>query len=185
MADLKIEIVDYNSRWLEDFQRESLILYNVLKNTIATIHHIGSTSVPGLAAKPIIDILIELENVSFIDSCNVQMETIGYIAKGEFGIAGRRYFQKGGNNRTHQIHVFPIGDFNVTRHIAFRDYLIAFPEVASEYEILKRSVAETCDNDIDRYCLGKHEFVQYYEAKAVEWYTLNNPIHMTDNMSAE
>jgi len=180
MAGRKIEVVDYNPRWLEDFQRESRTLNNILKNITTTMHHIGSTSVPGLAAKPIIDILIEIESLSLIDSLNDQLKAIGYIAKGEFGIVGRRYFQKGGNNKTHQIHIFSIGDFNITRHIAFRDYLIAFPKVAREYETLKRSVAEMCGNDIDRYCLGKHKFLQHYEAKAIEWFTLNNQTQPTD-----
>jgi GrpB-like predicted nucleotidyltransferase (UPF0157 family) len=108
------------------------------------IHHVGSTAVPGLAAKPIIDILIEVTGLEALDALHEDMKVIGYKPKGEFGIPGRRYYQKGGKQRTHQIHAFVTGDFNVTRHIAFRDYLRANSDVAREYgEVKKRKRVES------------------------------------------
>jgi len=123
--------------------------------------------VPGLAAKPIIDILLEVRDLADLDAHNSEMETIGYKPMGEFGILGRRYFPKGGDNRSHQIHAFLRDDPNVYRHIAFRDYLRRHPEVAQEYAALKRQVARTCDNDIGRYCDGKDTYVKRVEAIAL------------------
>jgi GrpB-like predicted nucleotidyltransferase (UPF0157 family) len=106
--------------------------------------------------------------VAALDGFNDELRAAGYEPKGEFGIPGRRYFKKGGENRTHHIHAFASGDFNLIRHLAFRDYLRAHPEVAAEYAELKRTIAATCNNDIERYCDGKDEFVKRIEACAVE-----------------
>ena len=123
----------------------------------------------GLAAKPIIDIIIEVSCLTKLDALSVFFEEMGYEVMGEFGIEGRRYYRKGGDHRTHQIHGFMVGDFHIQRHIAFRDYLIAHPDIMHEYQILKIGLARTCDNDIDVYCDGKDSFVQYHEKQAVNW----------------
>jgi len=135
------------------------------------IYHIGGTSVPGLSAKPIIDILIEVDDVSSLDDHIKHLEAIGYIGRGENGIIGRRYFEKGGD-RTYQIHAFKKGSLGALRHLAFRDYLISHPQVAHEYALLKKLVAETCDNDINRYCDGKEVFIKENEKLAIEWHSL-------------
>jgi len=164
----RIEVVEYNPSWPETFKEESYLLRETLGDIAVAVQHIGSTAVPGLAAKPIIDILIEVTDLAALDARNRDMELIGYEPKGEFGIPGRRYFQKGGDNRTHQIHAFVAGDVNVSRHIAFRDYLRSNPGVADEYGVLKKKVAETCDNDIGKYCDGKDAFVKNHEEIAVK-----------------
>jgi GrpB-like predicted nucleotidyltransferase (UPF0157 family) len=171
----KIAIVEYDASWPGLFEAERELLHQTLGDVVVDVHHVGSTAVPGLAAKPIIDILVEVTNVEALDGLNREMEAIGYKPKGEFGIPGRRYFQKGGDERTHHIHAFARGDFNVTRHIAFRDYLRANPQIAREYGELKRRVAETCDNDIDRYCDGKDAYVKRIEAIAVKEMASNKP----------
>jgi GrpB-like predicted nucleotidyltransferase (UPF0157 family) len=85
------------------------------------------------------------------------------------GIPGRRYFRKGGDARSHQIHAFAAGDANIARHLAFRDYLRAQPGAREEYEALKTRVAAQCNNDIEIYCAGKDRFIKLHEAKALEW----------------
>ena len=162
-----IRVVDYDPSWPARFDAEAAVLYRTLGHVAHAIHHIGSTAVPGLAAKPIIDILMEAADLSQVDALNERMVGIGYIARGEYGIPGRRYFQKGGEDRTHHLHVFARGDFNLVRHLAFRDYLRGHPEVAHEYGELKRAVAKTCENDIERYCDGKDAYVKRVEAIAV------------------
>jgi GrpB-like predicted nucleotidyltransferase (UPF0157 family) len=164
----KIQVVEYDPSWPALFEAERDVLRRTIGTVAVEIHHIGSTAVPGLCAKPIIDILIEVTDLALLDALNGKMETIGYKPMGEFGIPGRRYFPKGSENRTHQIHAFSRGDFSVTRHIAFRDYLLANSEVAKEYGELKKRVAETCDNDIGRYCDGKDAYVKRVEALAVK-----------------
>ena len=164
----KVEIVDYDHSWPVLFEKERKLLQNILGDIAKAIHHIGSTSVPGLAAKPIIDILMEVTSVNTLDGFNDELFAVGYEARGEFGIPGRRYFKKGGNDRTHHIHAFNSGDFNLTRHLAFRDYLRHHPDVASEYAALKMEIAAACNNDIYRYCEGKDVYVKRVEARAVE-----------------
>ncbi len=118
-------------------------------------------------AKPIIDILMEVESLAAIDALNDKMVEIGYIPKGEHGIQGRRYLQKGGENRTHHLHVFAIGDVGLIRHLALRDYLRAHPNIAREYGELKLLVASNCENDLGRYCDGKDADVKRIEEIAV------------------
>ena len=164
-----IEVVEYNPLWPEEYQKESSEIARALNGQIVAIHHIGSTSVPGLKAKPVIDILLEVKNVDLLDKYDSKMKEPGYIAMGEFGIPGRRFYMKGLYQRTHHIHAFNAGSPGVHRHIAFRDYLIAHTGIAREYATLKIRCANECGNDIDIYCDGKHEFVQTYEKKALEW----------------
>ncbi len=164
----KIELIEYDSSWSERFEAEKEILQVALKEVVITVHHIGSTAVPELVAKPIIDILVEVTDLKALDAHNSNMEAIGYKPKGEFGISGRRYFQKGGDERTHQVHAFVSGDINVLRHIAFRDYLRSNPTIAAEYGDLKKRIAETCNNDIVKYCDGKDNFVKHHEGIALK-----------------
>ena len=168
-----VEVVKHNSKWIEAFANESKELEKLLESTLNKIHHIGSTAVPGLMAKPIIDIMLDVGDLAELDNQSYKLENIGYEGFGENGIAGRRYFRKGGINRTHQIHAFQANDPNLVRHIAFRDYLIAHKTVAKEYGELKLDIANSCNNDIEKYCDGKDSFIKHHEALAVEWYKDN------------
>jgi len=180
----KIEIVDYDHSWPQLFEAERDLLQQTLGDVCIKIFHIGSTAVLELAAKPIIDILIEVTDVEALDELNVEMEIIGYNPKGEFGIPGRRYFQKGDDNRSHHIHAFARGDSNVMRHIAFRDYLRTHPEVAREYGELKRNVADACENDVGKYCDGKDRFVKRIEAIAMKEISPNKAMHTDEDSTA-
>lgn len=166
---MKVEVVDYNPDWPEQFESEKQLLVGVLGKVIENIHHIGSTSIHGLAAKPIIDIIIESPSLAELDTHVLQFEFLGYEVMGEFGMSGRRYYRKGGDSRTHQIHAFVTGDDNVYRHLAFRDYLIVHLDVLEAYAKLKKEVATQCNNDIEVYCNGKDSFIKEYEAKALKW----------------
>ena len=163
-----IEVVPYDPHWPAMFEQEAAILRAALGPVAKRIHHVGSTAVPGLAAKPIIDILIEVTSLAALDGLNTQMQAIGYESRGELGIPRRRYFAKGRTKRTHQVHAFAVGDAHVVRHLAFRDYLRMNPETAREYAELKISVAKGCNNDLDRYCEGKDAYVKTLEARALE-----------------
>lgn len=165
-----IEVVDYQQNWPELFAQESAQLSEVLATLEPTIHHIGSTAVVGLAAKPVIDILLEVDDVSNLDDLEDLFTELGYLGRGELGIPGRRYFQKGGDLRSHQIHTFARGSDNVLRHLAFRDYLIHHPDIACQYSEVKHQAAQSCNNDIDRYCEAKDSFVQHHEKLALQWF---------------
>ncbi|MBM6619967.1 GrpB family protein [Bacillus suaedaesalsae] len=166
----KIEVVPYQENWRNLYHTEEQLLRNVLGEQLSQIHHIGSTSIPRMMAKPIIDILIEVNNIDKVDSFNHIFIKIGYEPKGENGIKNRRYFQKGGNDRTHHVHIFPAGHSEVTRHLAFRDYLIAHPTEAKRYEELKRKLASQYIHNPNLYSEGKNELVKELDKKAKKWY---------------
>jgi GrpB-like predicted nucleotidyltransferase (UPF0157 family) len=102
----KVEVHPYNEQWKPQFDLEAAKLKGVFGNTLIDIHHIGSTAVPGLSAKPIIDLMPIVRDIQTIDALQYSMEELGYEALGENGLPGRRYFQKGGNARTHHVHVY-------------------------------------------------------------------------------
>src|SRR3989338_9466562 len=102
-----IEVLPYDPNWPELYRKESALLSDIFKDQLISIHHIGSTAVPGLCAKPIIDIMPVVKDISKIDAFNKEMAAIGYEAIGEYGIPNRRFFFKGGvNHRTHHVHVY-------------------------------------------------------------------------------
>ena len=166
----KIEVVDYNPEWPVAFEQEREQILPIAPGLIIEVHHIGSTSVPELAAKPIIDMLLEVKEIAALDAHNAAFEALGYEALGEFGILGRRYFRKGGDDRTHQIHAFESGSDGWLRHIAFRDYLRAHPEVREAYAAVKREAAAQCNHDIYAYMDHKDAFVKAAEQDALRWY---------------
>ncbi|MFF2176569.1 GrpB family protein [Lysinibacillus sp. NPDC058147] len=166
-----IEVVDYNHNWSSDFQKEERSIRNILQEELVNSFHIGSTSVPGLKAKPIIDILLVVNDIHKLDSFSKQFQEIGYEVMGEFGITGRRYFRKGGDHRTHQIHAFQHNNIEeIERHLAFRDYLREHPEVCRQYGEIKSQLAKQYPNDIDGYCDGKDDFVKNVEKDAIKWH---------------
>lgn len=157
---VKLTVVDYDEMWPALFENERTLLQMTLGKVISRIHHIGSTSVPGLSAKPVIDILIEVANLEELDSLNQAMEGVGYTVRGENGILNRRYFTKGGNQRSHHIHAFATGDAQIIKHLAFRDYLIKHNDVAIQYALMKKSAMLLCENDSHRYSIYKADFIQ-------------------------
>ncbi len=165
-----VTVSDYSPEWPLEYEREAAALARVFGGNLAAIHHIGSTAVPGLAAKPIIDIMPVVYSLEAVDALSAGFEALGYEYLGEFGIPGRRYMRRGGDERTHQVHVFSVLDTaNITRHLAFRDYLRAHPDVCAEYAALKRALAGKYPFDIGAYCDGKEELVKKYEDAALAW----------------
>ena len=166
---MKVIVVDYNHRWPHYYEVEKLLLIKSLGVVMNSIHHIGSTSIAGMSAKPIIDILINVVSLDSIDAHEDTMLSLGYVSHGELGIVGRRYFSKGGRDRSHQIHAFVHGDTNIFRHIAFRDYITAHPTIANAYADLKIGLAKKFSRSIDDYCDGKNTFIKRHELQAIEW----------------
>jgi GrpB-like predicted nucleotidyltransferase (UPF0157 family) len=170
MRDVKV--VPYQTEWKEKFEKEKRSLEKILPD--ATIHHIGSTSVPGLAAKPIIDILIEVPGLESIDDRKEEFSQLDFVGKGENGIPNRRYFYKvEGNERAVHLHLFPNGIDHVIRHLAFRDYLREYSEEAKRYGELKSRLARNFPHDMEGYIQGKDQFVKDLEKKALNWYEKN------------
>ncbi|PKF44460.1 hypothetical protein CW664_10850 [Macrococcoides caseolyticum] len=170
----KLEIAPYNPAWTNMFKNEAQALTEVLSAEIIGINHIGSTSVPNLYAKPIIDILITVKDISKLDNYNNMLAEMGYEAMGENGISGRRYFQKGRDDRTHHLHVYEKGNQHVHRHLAFKDYLINHPNEVEDYGQLKLKLTNDNNTTIDEYIRGKNDFVQALEERALNWHKNNN-----------
>jgi GrpB-like predicted nucleotidyltransferase (UPF0157 family) len=156
-----IVVVPYDERWPEMFELEAARLRVVLGDEVVAIHHIGSTAVPGMIAKPIIDVLVEAENLGRIDGFDDCMEQNGYVPMGEFGIKGRRFFIRSEvEKRIAHVHVFEAGDPHVARHTDFRDYIISSPGDARVYARLKTELTMRYPDDRDAYTKGKEEFIR-------------------------
>ncbi|MBY7144892.1 GrpB family protein [Virgibacillus sp. NKC19-3] len=166
----KVEVTSYDGDWPMKFEEESKQLHHIFGSEMIEIHHIGSTSVKGLKAKPIIDIMPVVKNISWIDKFDAEMINIGYEPKGENGISDRRFFQKGGDDRTHHVHVYERGDPEIKRHLAFRDYLRKHPDILKNYGDLKEELSNLFPNDIESYIKGKAQMVSEIESKALVWY---------------
>jgi GrpB-like predicted nucleotidyltransferase (UPF0157 family) len=165
-----VRVVPYRVEWPALFSEEAERLRAVFGPELIALHHIGSTSVPGLPAKPIIDMLPEVRDIRAVDGLNEALAGLGYLARGEYGIPGRRYFTKGGpTHRTHHMHCFEHDDPGFARHLAFRDYLIAHPEEAEAYGRLKLALAQQFPTDIVAYMDGKDAFIKEVERKALAW----------------
>jgi GrpB-like predicted nucleotidyltransferase (UPF0157 family) len=167
----RVFLQPHDPQWADEFARESAEVARALGEALVAIHHIGSTAIPGIAAKPVIDMLAVAEALAAIDAAAPKLAALGYEAMGEFGLAGRRYFRKdnAAGERTHQIHTFQAGSPQVARHLAFRDYLRAHPETALAYERLKRQLAEEHSSDVNAYTDGKNMFIEAVDARAKKW----------------
>ena len=166
-----ITVREYDPAWKEMYCKEKCRIIGILGSECISVYHIGSTSVPGLAAKPIIDIMVSVRTLSGVDSCRESFEAIGYEWLGEFGIPGRRYLRKGGDERTHQMHIFQCDDrYNIERHLAFRSYLGKHADAREAYAALKKNLAAEFPYDIEGYCSGKHAAVKEMEKKALSEY---------------
>lgn len=140
-------------------------------DVLLAIHHIGSTAIPGICAKPIIGILAVVRDVTLLDGSVEKMESLGYEAMGEFGIRGRRYFRKDNDagDRTHQIHAFGDGSPQIERQLAFRDFMNHHRDYAERYDALKRRLAGLHPADVSGYTDGNDEFIAEMEARAAAW----------------
>ncbi|MCA1009173.1 GrpB family protein [Halobacillus halophilus] len=166
----RVQVNLYDETWPLKYEAERKKLERIFQSEVIDIFHIGSTSVAGLKSKPVIDIMIIVKDIDRVNQFNQQMRMLNYVPGGEHGMTGRRFFQKGGDLRTHHVHVFEQGDANVTRHLAFRDYLRCHSEVRKEYGKLKHLLAIQFPNDLDSYIEGKSNFVSKIESKALAWY---------------
>ena len=159
----RVEIKPYDPNWPHIFEKESLLILQALGDNCIAIHHVGSTSVPGLAAKPKIDIIAVVRNLFFDKS---QLEAIGYKYRGGFNIPLRRSFTIRTAERNINLHVFEENDPEIELNILFRDYLRKNPSARDEYELLKyKLIAEDSNHEKNDsiyrgYALGKHDFIQ-------------------------
>jgi len=170
----EIELVPHIPEWEALFKKEAERLSSVLGDTLLQIHHIGSTAIPGILAKPIVDILPTVKDIHAVDRLTPSLEALGYEAKGEFGMPGRRYFIKSQDGkRLFNVHIFEEGHPDVERHLRFRDYMRSHPEDAAAYSDLKKELVKQSSDDMERYCWGKEDFVKAIEVRAFLWHEID------------
>ena len=167
-----VEVVTYDPQWITRFRVEAERLRMLFGPEVLAIHHIGSTAVPGITAKPIIDILLEVRDIDRIDSYNGRMRALGYDPRGAYGLPRRRYFPRVENgSHTFHVHTWQHGDSEIARHLAFRDYMIAHPDEALAYGRLKQELVERFAGDKEQYIAGKDAYCQEIEQRALAWRT--------------
>lgn len=165
---MTVHIAAHDQAWAQTFATEAHSLKAAVPLNFIALHHIGSTAIPGILAKPIIDILGVVSSLDRFDAVSGHIEALGYQAMGAYGIDGRRYFRKTDRHgrRTHHLHIFETGSPHIERHLAFRDFLRTYAEKAAEYSALKSSLIESGVP----YQEGKTEFVINTLAEAIDWY---------------
>lgn len=194
---MKIDVVPYRKEWLADFLDIQKELQELLSEFSPVIEHFGSTSVPGLSAKPVIDIAVGIPDLSMLDDLVQPMIDHGYIYYQVFNEAmpERRLFvglKKQSEqpsfpsiftqeddipheliniHRKSHVHVWKIGSSEWTRHIAFREYLKHHTDVRLEYQQLKEQLTERNWKDGMEYNDAKNSFIKREEQKAIEWYS--------------
>ena len=152
---IEVTVVEHDPGWTEAFEKEAAMVRGILGDDLINL----------------IDILAVVADISRLDGREKAFAGAGYEAMGEFGLPGRRYFRKGGARRTHQIHAYQYDSVHeITRHLAFRDYLRENAGVRAAYEELKLALAKKFPHDIGAYCDGKDDFIKRAEAEALRWY---------------
>jgi GrpB-like predicted nucleotidyltransferase (UPF0157 family) len=158
-----IVVVDYDPCWPVLFAQEKETLLRAIGDKVLQIEHIGSTSVPGLAAKPVIDIGVEIRSLSDAPGLFPCIERLEYVYEPalEQLLPERRFFWKGTPAiHTYHLHLTEVDNPVILKPIRFRDYLQKHPDAAREYGELKKELAERCRQDMDAYVSGKTAFVE-------------------------
>jgi GrpB-like predicted nucleotidyltransferase (UPF0157 family) len=161
------ELSDYSPKWPDLFEQERALLAGALGDEILEVEHIGSTSVPGLRAKPIIDILLVVETFGPLDDYKRRLEPLGYSHHSHEADADRLFFWKG-TPRSHHLHIVEYATWEHQRHILFRDYLRNHPDIARLYEEIKHDLSHAFKNNRPAYTKGKTAFIKSIMARALE-----------------
>lgn len=155
----EVFLVPWTDEWIKEFETEKQRIIDIIGQYTINVHHIGSTAVNGLSAKPIIDIAIEIDNLLDGEQCVTALERIGYLYRGTNVLSERHYFTKG-EPRTHQIHMYQKDNRYLLEQLNFRDFLRSNELARSEYQQLKLKLAGLNKNDKHKYAEEKTEFVK-------------------------
>jgi len=155
----RIEIVPYETAWVRKYEEARAEIRKALGEEGCSLEHIGSTAVPGLPSKPILDLLLGLTAFPPAPRVIAGLVGLGYEFLGEHGIPGRYFFRKG-TPRSQHLHVVRSGSVFETQHLRFRDLLRAKPALCSEYAALKRDLARRYGADRESYTEAKGDFIR-------------------------
>lgn len=170
-AAIPVELWPHDPQWAHAAQQYMAQLSAALGTNLREIHHIGSTAIPGIRAKPILDLVPVLVTEAALDAVRPHVEALGFVWWGEYGLPGRRYCTLNHaetGRRLVQLHCYTTGSREITRHLAFRDYLRAHPEIAREYEALKEHCRAAHSQNSHDYSDCKSAWIRRVEALALE-----------------
>jgi GrpB-like predicted nucleotidyltransferase (UPF0157 family) len=154
-----IIVVDYDPAWPEVFQQLLSKVWPLVSDFALSVEHVGSTEVPGLAAKPIIDLSIVVSSEAEVQLAIERLATIGYLHRGNLGVDGREAFQSPAESPAHHLYACPQGSLGLQNHLAVRGYLRLHRETAQAYGELKKRLAREFPYDIESYVDGKTDFL--------------------------
>ena len=166
-----VEIFDYDREWPSKFLEERTKIMSVIGDRVVEVEHVGSTAVPGLCAKPIIDIMVGIHELTDAEDCFVPLESIGYVYVPDYevSIPERRYFRKGPSempNKHFHLHMVEHGSDFWKRQLLFRDYLRTHPDAARDYCELKKKLATKYRLNREAYTEAKTTFIESIVSKA-------------------
>ena len=167
-----VELARHSPRWAEMAANEASRLKATLGDELVEVHHIGSTAVPGIMAKPIVDLMPIVRSIDRLDEMETAVRSLGYKWFGEYGLAGRRYCYLSDpttGRRVFQLHCYQQGSSEAPRHLAFRDFLLTHPTIAREYEAEKVRAAATRPDDVNAYNDEKNDWIKRVEKDALAW----------------
>ncbi|WP_223642081.1 GrpB family protein [Corallococcus sp. EGB] len=167
---IKVRLVPHDPRWAEAAVAHGQELKGVLGAIVREVHHIGSTAIPGITAKPILDLIPVVVSLDALDERRGELEAIGYEWWGELGLPGRRYCTRhdpATGARVVQLHCFVEGAPEITRHLVFRDYLRTHPVVARAYDDEKSRCQRLYSDDSHAYSDCKASWIKRVEAEAL------------------
>lgn len=173
MSRKGVSLSPHTLNWFEAFNTASTYLKGRVPRDLE-LHHIGSTSIPGIHAKPILDILGVVPSIEAFDRRQPDLESLGFVWKGEYGISGRRYcvlYDENEEVGLIHLHVFAESDHEVEKHLVFRNYLRAKPEASQRYEELKKKLADAHAGVRTNYSAGKSELIAQLLKEAFDWKT--------------
>lgn len=161
MQKNKVVIAPYSPEWAIEFKKEKRALEKLFKGHILAIEHVGSTSIPGLSAKPIIDIAVAVQTKDRLYDLIPILSKNGYDVMDLIETKGEILARKGPPEcRTHYIHIEVLESAFWRNHILFRDYLLAHPESVKQYELLKKDISKKYKDERKKYTAAKNEFIQ-------------------------
>ncbi|QDU73887.1 dephospho-CoA kinase/protein folding accessory domain-containing protein [Bremerella volcania] len=171
---IQVELVPHDPAWAEIAAEYSHKLTEALGTLLIAVYHIGSTAIPGICAKPVIDLMPVVGSLELLDRSRSKVEALGYEWWGELGLPGRRYCSKDDSvtsARLAQLHCYEEGSPEIIRHLAFRDYLSKHSDLARQYEQLKRECQVRHRGDSHAYSDCKSKWIQRIEAEAVDHFS--------------
>jgi GrpB-like predicted nucleotidyltransferase (UPF0157 family) len=168
----KVELRPHDPSWRTVATAEARRLARALGGNLLEVHHIGSTGIPAIKAKPVIDLMPEVRSLAALDASSSAVQDLGYRWHGEYGIPGRRYCTREDPKpgRRFHAHMFETGSPEIDRHLAFRDYLCAHPLEARAYEAQKERALTLHPDDRDAYQDAKSGWIRACEHRALAWW---------------